>query len=1059
MLSRVAAVKAPRTHNRRRVTGSSGRRREGRESEPQRPNMSRHLFTSAVLLLLVVLMCCGSGAAHAEQAGAAVDPFTGTTPISFANWKEFNEAGGKITSHRVPGLVKVGDDVFAVAEAQCGERNEAGSCAGIVSKHLDISDDSMDISTSDISLFRMQLGDTIENNFGATEVLRPTTLVLGDSVYMLLGNHSLTKSQVVGKNERGLLLVKGTVTVDGGNKKKLVWNETHVVNPQRKGESRSLTEFLGGGGSGAVLRDGTLVFPMQAKGRDGTRVLLSMRFDPSDKKWELSSETPGNGCMDPTLVKWEKYEGDERLFMMAHCAGGHYDVYKSTPEGANWYPSGEPINRVWGNSHNRKGYGVQSGSTTAIIEEKEVMLITAPVYPKDNKGGKGRLHLWVTDTSRVYDVGPVSRESDDAAASSLLMKGGKDNKEELISLYENKKGDGAYSLVAVHLTEKLERIKEVVKTWKDLDSALHSCHSGSSVTVDLPTKGMCNGRVPTDGLVGFLSGNSTGTEWRDEYLGVNATVHGPAEKRREVPNGLTFKGPGAWAVWPVGDMGQTVPYYFANNEFTLVATVSIHEVPIESSSPIPLMGVRMNDTKGTVLFGLSYTHDRKWLAISENSGNVEDLDDAEDPGNVEDVVEWEPNETYQVVLQMDYYYWTVVVNREEIHKTKYNTSLFNSHRISHFYIGGDSKDQSATGGHVTVTNVMLYNELFDDNLYELHASKVTIPSLGVEKQPTEQAANTGALVASESNSEESATSHEELNEGDTDEQEEENVLNLVPAVSSSTVAGGSSVPEPAIATEIAGNSRSEDNAQLSEGETSQQTTLNEDNESMQRDSEMQTQELQSEESTEATDFEGSSESYGTEQPVEEGGTNGRSGGSVSSGAASSDMDTVAAPVYGEHQVQQITEPSAENDDVRSTGTVTTGAEESFSLETGDRNSERTMGSDSSPTPSKSDAEPTSAEDTDNISRTDGAEVSSEDGKEVPRTVDTAPENTNTTPGESKIPSESNATTPSDTDILLEHGHLGELAAISLIGDITVHGCLSRVLLLLLLGLWGTAALC
>ncbi|KAF8307368.1 trans-sialidase, putative, partial [Trypanosoma cruzi] len=62
MLSRVAAVKAPRTHNRRGVTGSSGRRREWRVSERQRPNMSRRVFTSAVLLLLV-LMCCGSGAA------------------------------------------------------------------------------------------------------------------------------------------------------------------------------------------------------------------------------------------------------------------------------------------------------------------------------------------------------------------------------------------------------------------------------------------------------------------------------------------------------------------------------------------------------------------------------------------------------------------------------------------------------------------------------------------------------------------------------------------------------------------------------------------------------------------------------------------------------------------------------------------------------------------------------------------------------------------------------------------------------------------------------------
>ncbi|KAF8287805.1 trans-sialidase, putative, partial [Trypanosoma cruzi] len=62
MLSRVAAVMAPRTHNRRRVTGSSGRRREGRESERQRPNMSRREFASAVLFLLIVMSCCGFGA-------------------------------------------------------------------------------------------------------------------------------------------------------------------------------------------------------------------------------------------------------------------------------------------------------------------------------------------------------------------------------------------------------------------------------------------------------------------------------------------------------------------------------------------------------------------------------------------------------------------------------------------------------------------------------------------------------------------------------------------------------------------------------------------------------------------------------------------------------------------------------------------------------------------------------------------------------------------------------------------------------------------------------------
>ncbi|ESS61206.1 trans-sialidase [Trypanosoma cruzi Dm28c] len=1041
MLTRVAAVKAPRTHNRRGVTGSSGRR-EGGESEPQRPNMSRRVFTSAVLLLLVIVMCCGSGAAEEPSSDPRniVDPFKGTTPISFANWKELKEDGSKITSLRVPGLVKVGDDVFAVAEAQYGERNGAGICAGIVSKHLNISGDSMDILTSDISLFCMQLRDTVENNFGTKELLRPTTLVLGDSVYMLVGNQSRTTPQVGGTNERGLLLVKGTVSDEGG-KKKIRWNETHVVNPQRKGASVSLTELIGGGGSGAVMRDGALVFPMQAKKSDGTSVLLSMSFDPSKKKWELSSETPGNGCRDPTLVKWEEDKDDERLFMMAHCAGGYYDVYRSTENGVNWYTSGEPINRVWGNSHGRSGYGVQSGFTTAIIEGKEVMLITAPVYENDN--GKGRLHLWVTDKARVYDVGLVSREEDDAAASSLLIK---DKNKELISLYENKKSDGSYNLVAVRLTEKLERVKEVVKTWKDLDGALKKCSSVSSGTVDVRKKGMCNGRVPTNRLVGFLSGSFSENTWRDEYLGVNAKVHGPAEKRREVPNGLTFKGPGAGAVWPVGDMGQTVPYYFTNNEFALVATVSIHEVPKEDSSPVPLIGVKMNDTSSTVLFGLSYTHEKKWLAISEGAGDVGDF------------VEWKPNKTYQVVLKMNYDEWTVIVDRKEIYSTEYDENLFNSHRISHFYIGGDSKDRSATGGHVTMTNVMLYNEeLFENELRKLRTSKVTIPSLGVEKQPTEQVSGTDVSVASQSNSEESATSHEKLNEDDPDEEEENSVDGMVPAASSSTAAAGSSVPETATATEIAGNSHQEDNTQLSEDETSQQATLHDAKESMQRDSDVQPQEPQSEESTEVADVEGSSESNDTEEPEEDGGRNDRSGKSTSQVASSLSMDTATGPVYSEHQVQQSIELSAENNDVRSTGTVTTGTEESLSLEAGDGNSERTMNSEISPTPSKSDAETTSAEDTDNISWTERAEFSSEEGKEMPLTIDSAPANTNTTPGGEGIPSTKGAARHWDNDTFT--GEIAELLSMGLSRDSTVHVCVSRVLLLLLLGLWGIAALC
>ncbi|RNC54325.1 trans-sialidase [Trypanosoma cruzi] len=321
-------------------------------------------------------------------------------------------------------------------------------------------------------------------------------------------------------------------------------------------------------------------------------------------------------------------------------------------------------------------------------------------------------------------------------------------------------------------------------------------------------------------------------------------------------------------------------------------------------------------------FGLSYTHDKKWLAIPGNRGVAEDFD------------EWEPKTTYQVVLQVDSDYWTVIVDQEKIDHESYDESLFDSHRISHFYIGGDSNDQSATGGHVTVTNVVLYNEkLLEGDLDELHASKVTIPSLGVEKHPAEQAANTGASVASESKTEETTANHAKLTEDDNDEQREENsVHGPVLAVPPSTVAAGSFVSELAVAAESAGASCPEDGARLPEGGTAQQTTLSEDNESMQRDSEEQPQELQSAELTELNEVEKSSESSDTEPPEEGGEANGRSGGSVSSVAVSSDMETVAPPADGEHQVQQSTEPSAENEDVRSTGTGTTGAERSLSLE-------------------------------------------------------------------------------------------------------------------------------
>ncbi|EKG08193.1 trans-sialidase, putative, partial [Trypanosoma cruzi] len=245
------------------------------------------------------------------------------------------------------------------------------------------------------------------------------------------------------------------------------------------------------------------------------------------------------------------------------------------------------------------------------------MLVTLPVYSENvEKGnGKGVLHLWLTDNTHIVDIGPVSGEAEDVAASSLLYKSGTDdNEEKLIALYEKKKGGGATPssvMFSVRLTEQLKRVKDVLTTWKEVDKSVSNLCPTSIAEKDVSTGNACSTKI-TDGLVGFLSGNFSDGTWMDEYLGVNATVTGAATKS-ESSGGITFKGRGAWAEWPVGKQGENQLYHFANYNFTLVATVSIDGEP--KSGSVPLMGVRAGSDRGTKLMELSYGSGKKWQAL------------------------------------------------------------------------------------------------------------------------------------------------------------------------------------------------------------------------------------------------------------------------------------------------------------------------------------------------------------------------------------------------------------------------------------------------------------
>ncbi|KAF8307139.1 putative trans-sialidase, Group VI [Trypanosoma cruzi] len=718
MLSRVAAVKAPRTHNRRGVTGSSGRRREGRESEPQRRNMSRHLFYSA-LLLLVVMMYCNAGAAQAPE----------QSTVSKFEWKDANDEGVTLESLGAPGLLKVGNDVFAVAEAQC-KNGEGNSFTGIASQLLTTTVEKKDNTPVEV------LKDPKDTQFleedaskdpkKKVDVSRPTTVVKGKDIYMLVGKYSRTDAtgEKSGANDGGLLLVKGKLSEENDSGKRIKWSDANAVPQASVGELDSWTGLIGGGGSGVKTDDGRLVFPVEGTRKEGEKAIsLLIYSSDTDESWKLSKEIPDGGCSDPSVVEWG--EKEKKLIMMTACDDGRRRVYESGDMGDSWTEALGTLSRVWGNKKGEGAKAVRSGFITATIDGDDkinVMLVTLPVYAKEDGKKKGKLHLWLTDNTHIVDIGPVS--DDDAAASALLYKsaGSETNKkdEELIALYEKKKGDGkpSHSLWSVLLTEQLQRVKEVLATWKKVDETVSKlCPSSAEEDASADNACSTTDKV-TDGLVGFLSGNFSENTWRDEYLGVNATVKGNNEGGNKATlheGSVTFKG--AWAEWPVGSQGDNQLYHFANYNFTLVATVSIHGAPKEGS-PISFMGAKMNDDKNSVLLGLLYENGGKWKLLCGGENRKELSSTSETTHHV-------------VILLRNGTQGSAYVDGQRV-GGDVPCALRNkdSEAVSHFYIGGDGGAKGVSGVQdvsVTVTNVLLYNRPLDYDEINALNTKLSIP--------------------------------------------------------------------------------------------------------------------------------------------------------------------------------------------------------------------------------------------------------------------------------------------------------------------------------------------
>ncbi|EKF99906.1 trans-sialidase, putative [Trypanosoma cruzi] len=248
-------------------------------------------------------------------------------------------------------------------------------------------------------------------------VSRPTTLVKENDIYMLAGTYIRENFAVCqggpGAASWGLLLVKGNVSDTEG--KEIVWEDTDGLPcTSIVGRHESLTGLIGSGGSGIKMNDDTLVFPVEGKKEEadteksGKTVSLII-YSSDTKSWTLSKGMSDGGCSDPSVVEWK----EDKLMMMTACEDGRRRVYESGDKGESWTEALGTLSRVWGNNQKRHEKGVRSGFITATIEDRNVMLVTLPVYSKKddtevNENEKGVLHLWLTDNTHIVDIGSVS---------------------------------------------------------------------------------------------------------------------------------------------------------------------------------------------------------------------------------------------------------------------------------------------------------------------------------------------------------------------------------------------------------------------------------------------------------------------------------------------------------------------------------------------------------------------------------------------------------------------------------------------------------------------------
>ncbi|EKF28322.1 trans-sialidase, putative, partial [Trypanosoma cruzi marinkellei] len=328
--------------------------------EPQRPNMSWRVFTCAVLLLLFVMMCCCTGGAvHAGESKSGdvqlpqwVDVFvpnkTQVVP------KEGSETGVK-DSFAAPSLVRAGGVMIAFAEGLSEYDGHEHDLIGIrssdiVAGYIKAAETwpSIVAEVNDVKWrAHTVLGSGNDDNH--LSVLHwPTSIARDNKVFLLAGSDTLrydTGSQQWVKAGWDIQLVEGVATqsTDGEQSTLINWAEPKSLSQQISTHTQGkLTDFLATGGSGIVMQNGTLVFPLVAEEKNGPTVSMITYSTDDGKNWVFSMGMASGGCADPRITEWEKGQ----ILMIVQCFDGQ-SVYESRDMGATWTEAVGTLSGVW----------------------------------------------------------------------------------------------------------------------------------------------------------------------------------------------------------------------------------------------------------------------------------------------------------------------------------------------------------------------------------------------------------------------------------------------------------------------------------------------------------------------------------------------------------------------------------------------------------------------------------------------------------------------------------------------------------------------------------------